>query len=210
MLFFKSSNNENKGYSGSESYKYIDELLNRDSSKIKIITPFIGDYYAKMLKEIAKNKKKKVYLIIAGNQNAEQINKNAINILAEGKPLRLKTMLLSISILYFVSIFLLKNFLTLALTEVIIVLYICIIGSIMIYAFIKQLSHLKGSNLKLKIVKNKFIHEKVYITDNIAISGSANLTYSGTHKNIEHIDIIKNREQINELEQHFDKLWSEY
>ena len=38
--------------------------------------------------------------------------------------------------------------------------------------------------------------------------GSANLTYSGMHKNIEHIEVIKEGDRIAELEKHFRQLWT--
>ena len=71
---------------------------------------------------------------------------------------------------------------------------------------------LKGprSNLRLKVVTDKFIHEKLYISDDNAIVGSANLTYAGMHKNIEHIELINEQDKVNQLSEHFDELWSKY
>ncbi len=63
------------------------------------------------------------------------------------------------------------------------------------------------SNLKVKVAKGKFVHEKVYIGNDIAIVGSANLTYNGMHKNVEHIDVIKDDARIRQLREHFESLW---
>ncbi|MGC8680261.1 MAG: hypothetical protein ACP5T6_03115, partial [Candidatus Micrarchaeia archaeon] len=143
MLFFNNFRKNNKSYSGSESYKYIDKLLEESPAKIKIITPFISDYYARKLKELAK--KKKIYLIISGGKNAEQINKDAIRTLT-GKSIKLKTTLLGISTLYFAAILLLRNILSLFLIEYIVVVYIIVISIVMLYSFFIELSKFRSNN----------------------------------------------------------------
>jgi phosphatidylserine/phosphatidylglycerophosphate/cardiolipin synthase-like enzyme len=67
-----------------------------------------------------------------------------------------------------------------------------------------------NARLHLKVVSSDFIHEKLYISDTIAITGSANLTYSGMHRNIESINITKNLEEVERLKKHFDRLWQTY
>jgi phosphatidylserine/phosphatidylglycerophosphate/cardiolipin synthase-like enzyme len=65
-------------------------------------------------------------------------------------------------------------------------------------------------NIMLKTTGEDFVHEKLYISDSMAIIGSANLTYNGTHKNIEHIEIIRDRGEIDELKRHFNSMWGKY
>jgi phosphatidylserine/phosphatidylglycerophosphate/cardiolipin synthase-like enzyme len=52
-----------------------------------------------------------------------------------------------------------------------------------------------------------FVHAKIYISENEAIHGSANLTYNGTHSNIEHIEIIRDNEKIAKLHSEFERMW---
>jgi len=63
------------------------------------------------------------------------------------------------------------------------------------------------SNIKVKVTKDKFVHEKLYIGSDMAIVGSANLTFNGMHRNVEHIDIIRSKDQIDRLKTHFESLW---
>ena len=45
--------------------------------------------------------------------------------------------------------------------------------------------------------KSTFVHAKIYIVDNeLAVSGSANLTYSGLHSNCEILSITETKEEI--------------
>jgi len=203
--FNKKEKIENESYSGSESYKYIDMLLNSRSEKIKIITPFIGNYYARMLNQISK--KKKVYILLS--KSAEENNKDAVSMLRGPEPFKLKFPLLAISILYFLILGFLWNSLDQIKIQFLIILYILIVLFLVSYSFIQSLKKL-GQNLHIKIAGDVFIHEKIYIADDVAIVGSANLTYSGTHKNIEHIDMIRDKNKIAELERHFDDLWRRY
>jgi phosphatidylserine/phosphatidylglycerophosphate/cardiolipin synthase-like enzyme len=65
-----------------------------------------------------------------------------------------------------------------------------------------------SGNLEVRFCTNVFVHEKLYIGNDKAITGSANLTYNGLHKNIEHIEVINSIERIGKLKSHFNDLWS--
>lgn len=69
-------------------------------------------------------------------------------------------------------------------------------------------------NLKLLVLdQNKvaFIHSKIYIVDKqYAISGSANLTYSGLNSNVESLNIAENIDEVQRLEMDFMRLWMEF
>ncbi len=64
-------------------------------------------------------------------------------------------------------------------------------------------------DLKVKIVSQKrLIHSKIYIIDGlIAITGSANLTYSGMKTNHETMEIKKSKSSVNKLRKLFYDLW---
>lgn len=68
--------------------------------------------------------------------------------------------------------------------------------------------HGKGpGNLGVKLSGDTFIHEKVYLCEGRAITGSANLTYSGLHRNLEHVEVIVARDRLEGLAAHFGGLW---
>ena len=61
--------------------------------------------------------------------------------------------------------------------------------------------------IRLKAPK-EFVHAKMYVGDETAIEGSANLTYNGMHKNVEQISVTRNEKKIAELKEQFWKLWN--
>ena len=67
-----------------------------------------------------------------------------------------------------------------------------------------------AKNITVKTTGEDFVHEKLYISDTVAIVGSANLTYAGMHKNVEHIQMVDDKNEITELKEHFNSLWSKY
>ena len=75
------------------------------------------------------------------------------------------------------------------------------------FYFIGMAGGSRKSRMHVRVVRGNFVHEKVYISDSMAITGSANLTYSGMHKNTERIAIIDSRKEIGELRRHFEELW---
>jgi len=52
------------------------------------------------------------------------------------------------------------------------------------------------------------LHAKLLICDDIAVIGSANMTWSGLHRNIEIIVVIRNPQLVRRLEDFFEKLLS--
>ncbi|MDE1811173.1 MAG: hypothetical protein KGH66_03965, partial [Candidatus Micrarchaeota archaeon] len=65
------------------------------------------------------------------------------------------------------------------------------------------------TRLRVRIADKKFVHEKLYIGESTAITGSANLTFNGMHKNIEHIETTADPRKVQELTRHFDELWKQ-
>lgn len=185
-----------RGYSGNETYKFIDELLNDDGKSLRIVSPYIGISYARKLLELAK--RKKIYLLTSGDDKKK--DEDAVKLLLYGsRKLNLKLiflLLITESILFYLKFYLYG---AAVIVLLVLVVYFGVVR--------KSRSEL---NLQVKIATNRFIHEKMYVSDKKAIVGSANLTYSGTHKNIEHIEIIKDINRIKELSRHFDALWQSY
>jgi len=183
-----------QSYSGDSSYKFVDGLIDRGGSTLRVVSPFIGRSYAERLLRAAR--RRRVYVITSGSNG----NNDAIRLLAKGKGagiLKPAAYLTALSaLLYF-----LKYYLFAALSVLVLALFV----------YSGFATRRKGmSNLHVKVVTNRFIHEKLYLTEEEAIVGSANLTHSGMHKNIEHIDVTRDRSKITELTDHFDEMWGKY
>ncbi|MEM3227835.1 MAG: phospholipase D-like domain-containing protein [Candidatus Micrarchaeaceae archaeon] len=177
-------------YEGTDTHKFIDRLINSKRGPLLIITPFISPFYAKML--LNESKKKKVYLIIS----ASEINKGAEKLL-KGKRVgrhakALAYLFILAAAMFYLHIF---EFAMVAAVAFAVVLVLML------------LNLAKKSGVQLKVVGSPFIHEKLYIAEKEAITGSANLTYGGTHKNLEHIEIIHDEAEVRRLEEHFWKVW---
>lgn len=81
---------------------------------------------------------------------------------------------------------------------------------------IESLEIIKASenpNLHFLVFDEKatFIHSKIYLADNKnGISGSANLTYSGLNTNVESLNFAETKEEIEQLERDFMRIWLKY
>ncbi len=180
-------------YSGNSSYKYVDKLIKDDGRELMIISPYLSGYYVKILTKAAL--KKKIRIITSGNSlgyKGSDLKKFEIgNIWGYIKAIAFFAILCGFSIFF--------RFLY---TTIILTLIIVGIIAIMYLRYKKT-----NSNMQVKVITDRFVHEKLYIGDNMAISGSANLTYNGMHRNIEHIEVIKDSGKVNELKSHFESMW---
>ena len=185
------------GYSGSESYKSVDSLINGPSRTVMISSPYIDVFYARALIRAAR--KKKIFLLTTRSA----VNRQALSVLSrKGYGIMPKVFiylltLLTISILlhlYYASVVV-----SLLLVPVLVRLYI-------IYRHRREGA---SPNLKVKIARGRFVHEKLYISDAFAIVGSVNLTYNGMHKNVEHIERIDDPARVSELRSHFERMWKD-
>ena len=180
-------------YSGDSSYKYVDRLIKGDSQEIGIISPYISDYYTKMLLKETGNKRIRV---ITSQSSLGYRDSTLGNFIIKGIKGYLKALLFFL-ILDAISIYLQFNYTTAIISAII------AITALLTYLRYRS----QKSNLQVKVIRDRFVHEKVYLAENEAIIGSANLTYNGMHKNIEHIEVIKDRDRINGLKSHFEEMW---
>ena len=179
------------GTSGSNSYKLIEELFKK-STELMIISPFISKDYANLLLNYSQSKRVRIILSNSkSNMAALEVLNIKTNVNGSIKLFLFLFILLSVSIIL--------NF---TATSLFLLIFIILL---LIYIINKKKS--KGSNLHIKVPKGKFVHEKLYIGNNYAIAGSANLTYSGMHKNIEYMRIINNQDELKRLKEHFNSLW---
>ncbi|MGC8776943.1 MAG: phospholipase D-like domain-containing protein [Candidatus Micrarchaeia archaeon] len=170
-----------------DQHKYVERLI-KESKRVLIVSPYIDEYYAKFILRHARGKK--IYIISSSPE------KGAARLLQKGS---FPSLSLVLAVLLLISYFTLaavgKNFEPILLASL-----------FFLTVFAIRLFGRKPRNIKLKIPKD-FVHSKFYVGDASAIVGSANLTYRGMHKNIEHIEVIENLEHVKKLESEFWRLW---
>jgi len=189
---------DEESYSGESSFRYVDKLIKEGSRGLMIISPYISDYYITMLVREAGKKRIRV---ITSESSLGYKDAKIKNFVRKGLGSYFKAILFFI-FLDFISIFLKSNYTTIALSAI-------VAGLIIILILVYKKQRKAYSNIEVKVSKKKFVHEKLYINDGMAIVGSANLTYNGMHKNVEHIEIIRNVRRVLLLKDHFESLWKE-
>lgn len=180
-------------YSGDSSYRFVDELIKRGRGELCIISPYISNFYATQL--IKSRRKIRIITSESTMGYKDSIAKSLYG-LQRLKPYA--TFLLYVFILDAITIYL-RFFLISA--------FITIILLLALLTLVERMAR-RHSRIKLKISSKKFVHEKLYISDDEAIIGSANLTFNGMHRNVEHVEVIKDPRRLGELKRHFNELWS--
>lgn len=184
---------QDESYSGDSSYRYVDGLVNNDDSELLIVSPYISNHYIKML--VGKSGSKRIRVITSNSSLGYK--DSTLNRYVVGS---IKNHIKAIAFILFldiISVFLQFGYTTIILTVVLLVLA----------ALTYRKYRLTDANFKVKVAKDRFVHEKLYIGSDIAIVGSANLTYNGMHRNIEHIDVVREKDKISKLRSHFESLW---
>ncbi|OQX57889.1 MAG: hypothetical protein B5M49_02825 [Thermotoga sp. 4484_232] len=73
-----------------------------------------------------------------------------------------------------------------------------------------RLSRLRWGGFDVKIVENPLLHHKFLIVDDkILVFGSANLTESGLHKNVEVIFETQEKDVVRDFIEEFERLWED-
>jgi phosphatidylserine/phosphatidylglycerophosphate/cardiolipin synthase-like enzyme len=178
-----------KHHYGNDSYRIIDRVVN-SAGTIYLVSPYLDIHYAKMM---TKNRRAKFYVI------SSSIGNDAYRLMARKRYIS-KRRIACGTLLSIASYAALQVFYHLPGTFAI-TLPIAI-------AAISLMLSVSKSNITIKKPK-KFIHSKFYVCDSLAIEGSANLTYSGTHRNIEQISYTGDAKRINALREEFEKLWTD-
>ena len=179
---------EHEKVSGSESYKHVEPLI-RKGREVCIVSPYIDEYYARFLSRNSLGKR--IYII------SSSMDKEAIKILGK-----------RFSILHFLLAILLSAF----------ELYMGILYGLYAYALlavaltliIGYFTSVTGNRNISLVIPKRFVHAKMYISENEAISGSANLTYRGMRRNVEIIEIMHDKDSVESMRRTFWKMWKEY
>ena len=174
----------NTYYYGSDTHRYINDLIGK-GSEVLIVSPYVDRYYAEIILE--KSRDRKFYLISSSMEN------DVLRLFNAGSQLWIPAYL-------GLSMILLGLLLFIGATGALLLPSIAPIA----IGIIKNAG--KGSGVRLKVPK-QFVHAKMYISEGMAITGSANLTYKGTYKNLEQINIIYNKADIDKLRNQFWGMW---
>ena len=182
-----------QGYSGSGSYRYVEALIRGRGRSLKVICPFITPAYAKML---VKQSAFKDVSVITSNS---KISAQAVRIMMRGRRFPYATLSA-----YFIILSMLLYAFRLYLAELVALPLAAIVIAVTVLHYAKP----KKQRISVKVASESFVHEKIYLSEEEAIVGSANLTYAGLHKNVEHIEVIRDKDKLKELERHFNELWA--
>lgn len=179
---------KSESYSGRDAYRYLEPMI-RKASALYIISPYVDSYYAKFLRGNLNGKK--VYMI------SSSIDPRAKKLLA-GRRDRL-------SLLAYVPLILALAYVSAAM-DFYFAAVATVSGIALVVLAYLLVTEKKTKNLNLK-VPSSFVHAKMYISNSMAIEGSANLTYKGMHSNVEHITITRSAEDVESLKKEFFRLW---
>ncbi len=180
-------------HSGCDCHRYIEPLIRERAAELLVVSPYIDAHYARVLVDVGRRKRVRV-ITSADSEGAlrRAIAGSGVGMLRHAKAL------LVIGAMAALTAFLGLYFLFIVLAA----LLAGIIGA----GYIRH-RRILGSNIRVRVARGMFVHEKLYISDGTAITGSANLTYSGLHRNMEHVEVTRKRERIGALRAHFRLLW---
>ncbi len=182
------SGESNSYYSGTSCHLYVESLL-RKGGKVLIVSPYIDRYYAKF---IMQNMHEKDVRIISSSMDKEAMEMlsgswDSVTIAGTAALLGL------VEVFGFVAG---ANIVDLS----------SLLFAVGLFAI--ALLRLRRGSVRIKVPR-EFVHAKLYVSESEAIHGSANLTYNGMHKNIEHIEIVRDKEAIGRLRNEFMHMWDE-
>ncbi len=184
-------------YSGTQSYSFVEKLI-RNSKSVSIISPYIDEYYLNFLVASSRNRKISVISSSMDKRLADKVK----------KPMSVLNVMLPAAAVMAFDLFLFRIGIIFAyLLYALLGSAVIIAALVLIYAANRHAATCVSKNLTLKIPK-QFVHAKMYIGDGVAIEGSANLTYAGMHRNVEHIRITRNQQEIAKLRHQFDSIWN--
>lgn len=181
------------GYSGSESYKYVEPILLDGGRELLVISPYIGISYAKRLVALGRRKRVRVLTSASSEVVSDYIRHRSRHALYGY--LKAAVILGAGAFVSFYFSFYMVAGLALA------------VAALVLLASLVAYRHSRSSDVDVRISYERFVHEKAYISDSVAAVGSANLTYSGMHKNVERVEIITDPSRVARLRAHFFDLW---
>ncbi|MDE1825781.1 MAG: hypothetical protein KGH61_03160 [Candidatus Micrarchaeota archaeon] len=176
-------------YSGKNVYRYIEQVITK-GRRVLIVSPYIDRYYANFI--LSNSKGRKFYILSSSMEDS------AKRLLTKGRFPKDAAYLSTLLVVAEAFLYLSRAYLPF--------LYLLPVAALSIAAMI-LLAIRKPMNINLRFPK-EFVHAKLYVSESMAVHGSANLTYKGMHKNIEHVEVAYDEGEIKRLENQFWQLWN--
>ena len=176
-------------YSGKNVYRYIEQVITK-GRRVLIVSPYIDRYYANFI--LGNSRGRKFYIL------SSSMDDSAKKLLSAGRFPK--------GAAYFSLVLLAADALMYLSRAYLPFLYLLPIAALSV-ALLVFLASRKPKNINLRFPK-EFVHAKLYISERMAVHGSANLTYKGMHKNIEHVEMAYDEGEIKRLESQFWQLWN--
>ena len=178
-----------KSYYGRDGHQFADKLLG-SGSEVLVVSPYLDSYYANKIKGRGGTK----FYIISSSMD-KQAEKMLDTGRSVGFAIAFTLVLIGVNLLLY---------LTHQLSIIFLLLSIAAIVISFAYSFRKKARH-------IWIKKPRgFVHAKMYVSDVMGIEGSANLTYSGMHKNVEHLQVTYDDAKIEKMKDEFWKMWDTF
>lgn len=183
-----------KAESGKNSYRIVERIIFSKGKSLYIISPYVSGYYAKMLARVAL--RKNVYLITT-EQTKRTVFGRPGRIAAPGpRPLHGAYVAAIAALAYFLGMYAFA------------LIFIDVFGLWLAMLALHRIAFRgRRPRINVRSVNDSFVHEKIYIGEGIAATGSANLTYAGMHRNIERMEAFSGHDDVARLKRHFDELW---
>jgi phosphatidylserine/phosphatidylglycerophosphate/cardiolipin synthase-like enzyme len=172
-------------YSGKDSYRHVERILKAERN-LMIVSPYIDVHYARYL--LRHSRGKRIRIISSSMQPAAYRKLKGRDV---GPAVTFTVMAAAFDLAFFL----------LGMPVVAFALVSSAIAAVFL-----ALSLRGNRSISLKVPRD-FVHAKMYIGDSAAAEGSANLTYAGMHKNVEHMDVTYDRKRIADLKRQFQALW---
>jgi len=188
-------------YDGSNAGKIILPLIHGTRAHLRVCSPFISPGYARLLRK--KAEESITVQVITTEARENRNHQESLKILEGTEKSFIRPF----------SLFMMTGFLLAFLGVVTSQSLLTVIGFLLFMvgvclAILGRRKHRMPNPVQLHISR-QFIHSKMYIADDEdAVTGSANLTFSGLNRNVEHLDIFHGQEKVQPVIKSFRMLWT--
>jgi len=171
-------------------------LLTESKESLDIVSPYLSAQYAQLLVRKAESG---VMVRLMTSSWTGRYHQQALGVLAPRSTVRFYWPPFVAGILGLVILSVLGYFLA-----GVIVLVGCVLAAILAKRQPARSIH----TLQVKIQPREFVHVKLYIVDGrMAVTGSANLTFSGMNSNVERVEVKESAPEVAQEIVAFEELW---
>jgi len=180
-----------KTYSGKDVGKYIEPALEKAKKRIIVISPWISKKYLDLLIQKAREGVKVIIVTSSKNKNLKDFE-NACGTEGNGGSLLILFFMLFVAFLYYYQLPWIPGIIKVVFPF----LFFGLSLWLLIWKTIREAERRISLPLEIYVVDDThFVHSKIYVFDDIVITGSANLTQHGLWKNTESIVIFPKGQQ---------------